>query len=379
MAGGMGGSKGVRRAMNQMHSHQPEVAAAADVAFSSISADGAREGASNVKRRRVIGDGSDVTASNAASSFALSPGTSFSSSASSSSASYYSSGCSSPSLGSPDSPLPLSEETTFGSGHDHDGHDGDVLGKPKAVACAAAPLPVTSGAGAAAVADIGTIGDPGTAREPCTHPSSAAHAPCRAVVRARECLAVAADESSDAQAHDPHDPAAAAAESYSSTSSSPSSSSSVPVARAFGQVGGHPHLAAQHQDQQVSRPVGGARTQKSTRGRVRGGGRGDGGRWVGGRGGNFRAGASAEEAELGRRLCDAYGSLYRRQEESELQLTRMRLEFVHLRTELARLEADQQRNVNEPVAELVKLFSSFVGEVQENSDALDDDENLGSA
>ena len=43
---------------------------------------------------------------------------------------------------------------------DHDCHDGDVLGKPKPVACAAAPLPVTSGAGAAAVADIGTIGDP---------------------------------------------------------------------------------------------------------------------------------------------------------------------------------------------------------------------------
>ena len=91
----------------------------------------------------------------------------------------------------------------------------------------------------------------------------------------------------------------------------------------------------------------------------------------------FSCRASARGGELDG--IDAYGSLYRRQEESELQLTRMRLEFVHLRTELARLEADQQRNVNEPVAELVKLFSSFVGEVQENSDALDDDENLGSA
>ena len=154
----------------------------------------------------------------------------------------------------------------------------------------------------------------------------------------------------------------------------------MPVARAFGQVGGHPHLAAQHQDQQVSRPG-----RRRPHAEVYSGGEFEGEEEAteddGSEDGEeiFVQGPPQEEAELGRRLCDAYGSLYRRQEESELQLTRMRLEFVHLRTELARLEADQQRNVNEPVAELVKLFSSFVGEVQENSDALDDDENLGSA
>ena len=64
------------------------------------------------------------------------------------------------------------------------------------------------------------------------------------------------------------------------------------------------------------------------------------------------------------RLCAAYGDLFRQHEASELQLTKQRLEFTYLRSELRRLQKEQQRDVQEPVDQLTELFSTFIDELQ---------------